>query len=84
METFSDQLRREVAESGLSAYELAIRAGVASASLNRFISGRSGLYSPTLDRLAEALDLTVCKSPRPSKPTVMHPGGVRAERARGQ
>jgi hypothetical protein len=51
--SFSDELRQAVAESGMTAYELSIRAGVASASLNRFISGRSGLYSPTIDRLAE-------------------------------
>jgi transcriptional regulator with XRE-family HTH domain len=55
--TFSDQLRHILNKCGLSRYEIAKRSGVDEAALSRFVNGRRGLTTDTLDRLAEVLDL---------------------------
>lgn len=64
-ETFSEQLRRMMVESGLSQYEIARRSGVDKAALSRFTHGQSGLTTGTLDRLAEALGLELVARRRP-------------------
>ncbi len=65
-EKLSDQLRRILAESGLSRYEIAKRSGVDEAALSRFASGQRGLTTETLDRLGEALGLEL-KVKRPDR-----------------
>jgi len=68
-ERLSDQLRRIIAESGLSRYELARRSGVEQSALSRFVNGQRGLTTESLDRLAEALglELTVKRPARKRK-----------------
>ena len=65
--TFSDQLRRIIAECGLSRYEIARRSGVDKAALSRFAHGERGLTTETLDRLAEALGLELVAKRRPTR-----------------
>jgi transcriptional regulator with XRE-family HTH domain len=56
-ETFTEQLRRLLAESGLSRYEIGRRSGVDEAALSRFANGQRGLTTESLDRLCDALGL---------------------------
>lgn len=56
-QTLSDQLRRIIADCGMSRYEIAKRSGVPEAALSRFFNGKTGLTTDTLDRLAPALGL---------------------------
>jgi transcriptional regulator with XRE-family HTH domain len=61
----SDQLRRIIAESGLSRYEIARRTGVDESALSRFMSGERGLTTDSIDRLAPALGLElVARKPK--------------------
>jgi transcriptional regulator with XRE-family HTH domain len=85
--SLSEEVRRAVTDSEMSRYEIARRTGIAPASLSRFMSGESGLYSMSLDRIALVLGLTVCRHGRPPQPgpaTAPYPGGVLAGRARGR
>jgi plasmid maintenance system antidote protein VapI len=54
-ETFSDQLRRIIAESELSRNQLCIAAGLDPSHLHRFVHGTGRLTNDTIDRLAEVL-----------------------------
>jgi transcriptional regulator with XRE-family HTH domain len=68
-QTFSNQLRQIMANSGLSRYEIAKRSGVDEAALSRFASGERGLTTDTLDRLTQALGLELrqVRKPRAKK-----------------
>lgn len=54
---FSDQIRRAIAECGLTRYRLAQLSGVEQAVLSRFVNGKSGLTTFNLDKLAVVLNL---------------------------
>jgi len=58
-ETFLDQVRRAVDESGLGRNELARRLGIDKATMSKFMSHERGIGSETLDRLAVVLGLRV-------------------------
>ena len=62
-QSLSDQLRRIIAESGLSRYELARRSGVEQSALSRFVNGQRGLTTESLDRLARTLGLELTAKP---------------------
>lgn len=51
---FSDQLRKSIAASGLTAYRIAKDAGINPSVLSRFLSGK-GVGSDSIDRLATVL-----------------------------
>jgi len=55
----SDQVRRAVADSGLSRYRICKLARIDQATFSRFMAGKVGLSLPTLDALAEAINLDV-------------------------
>ena len=55
----SDQVRREVADSGLSRYRICKLARIDQATFSRFMAGKVGLSMPTLDILAEVLNLRI-------------------------
>jgi transcriptional regulator with XRE-family HTH domain len=55
--TLGDQLRDAIADSGLSAYELAKRSEVNRSTISRFIAGETGLSLDAADALAEVLGL---------------------------
>jgi len=64
----TDQLRRIIAECGLSRYEIAKRSGVSEAALSLFVNGQRGLSTNTLDRLADVLRLElVARRPKGGK-----------------
>ena len=56
-ETLSDQLRQIIADCGMSRYEISKQSGVPEAALSRFVNGKTGLTTDTLDRLAPTLGL---------------------------
>lgn len=57
MGTFSDQVRRLIADSGLSSYRLSQLSGVPESTLSRFLRGERTITLETLDRLSAALRL---------------------------
>ena len=60
-QTFSDEIRRAIEESGMSRYEICKRMGLDQAAMSRFMSGQAGMGLKTLDRLAAVLDLHIRK-----------------------
>jgi ribosome-binding protein aMBF1 (putative translation factor) len=68
----TDQIRAEVlrakARLGLSRYAIAKRLNTSEGSLHGFVTGRFGISSKLLDRLAELLGLRVVVEARP-RPT---------------
>lgn len=55
----SDQIRKCIATSGLTAYRLAREADVSEATLSRFLRGERAMTTDSLDRIAEVLRLDV-------------------------
>ncbi len=53
--TFSDELRDAIERSGMTAYAVGRESGVDPGILSRFLAGRRGVTSDTIDRLAAAL-----------------------------
>ncbi len=56
---FSDEVRRAIDASGLSRYRICKEIGLPEASMSRFMAGKTGLETATLDRLAAFLNLHV-------------------------
>jgi transcriptional regulator with XRE-family HTH domain len=63
----SHALRDTIRKRGLTAYGTAKRAGVSVDAVQRFMNAERGLNLVTIDKLADALDLTLCpdEPPRP-------------------
>jgi hypothetical protein len=59
MESFTDQLRRAVIDSGISRYRISQESGIAESVLSRFVRGERGLKSDSIDRLMECLGLEI-------------------------
>ena len=62
--TISEQIRRLIESSGMSRYEISMRTGIEQSALSRFMSGKRGLTTATLDRLGELFDLDVVQRGR--------------------
>jgi transcriptional regulator with XRE-family HTH domain len=60
----SDRLRGVIVARGLTASEVARRAGVAQSVLSRFVNAKRGLTLATFDRVALALGLKLVEGPR--------------------
>lgn len=56
-ETFSDQLRRVIAESELSRNQICRAAEIDPSHLHRFVHGTGKLTNETIDRLAAVLEV---------------------------
>lgn len=56
----SQGLREAISERGLTAYAAAKRAGVSVDAIQRFLKDERGLTLATVDKLADALGLTLC------------------------
>ncbi|MFI5461225.1 MAG: helix-turn-helix domain-containing protein [Isosphaerales bacterium] len=55
----SDQIRDAVDASGMSRYAICKAIGLSQGTMSRFMSGRSGISSETMDRIGELLDLEI-------------------------
>ncbi len=63
----SKGLREAISERGLTAYAAAKQAGVSVDAIQRFLKEERGLTLSTVDKLADALGLTLCPDdPQPS------------------
>ena len=64
----SRALRKTIRERDLTAYAAAKQAGVSVDAVQRFMNAERGLTLATVDKLADALELTLCPddSPRAS------------------
>lgn len=61
----TDQIRRAVDRSGMSRYRIAKTLDISQATLSRFMAGKHGLTTVTMDRLADLLKLhIVVKHPK--------------------
>ena len=57
--TMTEQIQRAIEESGLSRYAIWKASGVSQAALSRFMSGKLGLKTSSLDRLADVLGMEI-------------------------
>ncbi len=62
----SGALRENIRKRGLTAYATAKQAGVSVDAVQRFLNEERGLSLMTVDKIAVALDLTLCPDERPS------------------
>jgi transcriptional regulator with XRE-family HTH domain len=60
----SGTLRETIRKQGLTAYGAAKRAGVSVDAVQRFMNDQRGLNLATVDKLAAALELTLCPDER--------------------
>lgn len=58
-QTVSDAVRRAIEKSGVTRYRICREAGIDQASISRFMAGKTGLTTASLDRLADVLGLDV-------------------------
>ena len=81
--TITNDVRRAIAACGLTRYELCQRTGTAESVLSRFMAGKTGLTTPTLDNLAPLLGLRVVAGgpvkPRPKRKTGPKPKAATRE-----
>lgn len=61
----SRALRKTIRERDLTAYATAKEAGVSVDAVQRFMNAERGLTLATVDKLADALDLTLCPDDPP-------------------
>ena len=55
----SEQIRRAIRASEFTCYRICKEIGIGQASMTRFMNGQASLAMPTLDKLAELLDLQI-------------------------
>ena len=58
-QTVSDAVRRAIDAAGVRRSAICKEAGIDEASISRFMAGKTGLTTATLDRLADVLGLDV-------------------------
>lgn len=66
-QTVSAKLRDTLRERGMTAYGAAKQAGVSVDAVQRFMNSERSLSLPTVDKLADALDLTLCPEEKGSE-----------------
>ena len=57
--TLSSQFRQLIRSSGMSNYEIAKQAGIEQSAPSRFMTGKRGLTTATLDKLGKLFDLEI-------------------------
>jgi transcriptional regulator with XRE-family HTH domain len=60
-ERFTEQLKKAIDASGMTRYAIAKASGVDQAILSRFMRGQQGLTSDSIDKLCDALGLSLTK-----------------------
>ncbi len=65
--SFSDRLRLAIEESGISRYQINRDTGISQAILSRFVNGKAGLSTITIDLLYDYLDLELVSKTKPKR-----------------
>lgn len=67
--TVTEALQEKLVESGKTYHELSLETGVVRSSLIRFLNGKTGLQSATVDKLLQHYGLMITEPPtkRPSR-----------------
>lgn len=60
----SAQIRKAIDASELSRYRICKEIGITQPTMSRFMSGQAWLSMPTLDKIAELLDLNITTGSR--------------------
>jgi transcriptional regulator with XRE-family HTH domain len=63
----TDQLRKAIADCGLTRYEIAKQTGIDESALAKFYNGHRGLSMEALNALGEFLQLTIVLGRKPRK-----------------
>jgi transcriptional regulator with XRE-family HTH domain len=79
----SSALRNTIRARGLTAYATAKQAGVSVDAVQRFLNDERGLTLATVDKLAVALELTLCPEGPAPEPTRSGPATPARPRRRG-
>ena len=64
--SLSDQLRQFIETADVSRYRISQQTGISQSLLSRFMHGTAGLSVDSLDKLGEALELRLIKTPKPA------------------
>ena len=59
--SFSQQLRAAIQNDGRSLYAIAVDSGLPRSQISRFMNGKRGLTSASLDKLIEVLEIDLTK-----------------------
>ncbi|MDD4889886.1 MAG: helix-turn-helix transcriptional regulator [Phycisphaerae bacterium] len=71
-DNLSDQIRKAIADSGLTRYAISKATGVGQDILSRFMTGKGGLTLDTLEKLAGPLGIKIIIGKPTIKPTSRH------------
>ena len=69
----SQALRQTIRERDVTAYAVSKRAGVSVDAVQRFMNAERGLSLSTVDKLAVALELTLCPDDRTPRRRIVTP-----------
>ena len=64
-EKLSDQLRRLIAQCGISRYEIFKRTGIDQGGMSNFMAGRRGIQLDNIDKIGKVLNLKLMQVGRP-------------------
>ncbi len=64
---FSDEIRFAIENCGKTRYQIAKETGIDAAALCRFVQGKMGLTTDTLDKLTEYLGLRIVMDKPPKR-----------------
>ena len=63
----SEQIRRAIAGSGMTRYRICKEIGITQPTMTRFMNGQAWLSMPTLDKIADLLNLKITTGERQPK-----------------
>ncbi len=68
-QSFRDQLRNAIRQSGLSCYRIAKETGIQQAQLSRFMSGERGLSIEGIEAICDLIGLQLVMRDKPKRPS---------------
>jgi predicted transcriptional regulator len=58
-DTFTDQLKQAIRDSGMTRYAISVQTGIAGSTLCKFLKGQRGMSLDSVNRLMECLELEI-------------------------
>lgn len=65
--SLSEQIRQAILASGMSRYRICQEIGITQPTMTRFINGQAWFSMPTLDKIADLLDLNITTAQRQTR-----------------